>query len=91
VSAAHTPGPWHVGRPTEYLNQLPIEPCIGVAYGAGKELVANSRLIAAAPDLLAALRRLAEAVETDDHLSLGTLTEMEQAWFLIQEVEGDDA
>ena len=57
MSAAHTPGPWSVGGPTEFVNQVRIEPCIGVAYGAGGEVVANARLIAAAPDLLAALQK----------------------------------
>lgn len=53
----HTPGPWTVEK-NGYLNQLGIEPCIGAVYGAGEELNANARLIAAAPDLLAALEAL---------------------------------
>lgn len=57
LAGGATPGPWSVGKPNGMLNQLPIEPTIGVAYGAGAELVANARLIAAAPDLLAALRQ----------------------------------
>ena len=56
----HTPGPWRVGGRGEYLNQLNIEPCIGVAYGHDVELIANARLIAAAPDLLEALEALIE-------------------------------
>lgn len=53
-AAKHTPEPWAVGGPTEFVNQLRIEPCIGVVYGAGDELAANARLIAAAPELLGA-------------------------------------
>lgn len=54
----HTPGPWRVGGKGEYLNQLNIEPCVGVAYGHDIELIANARLIAAAPELLEALEEL---------------------------------
>lgn len=56
MSPQHTPGPWYIAGPTQYLNQLRIGPCIGVIYGAGKELEANASLIAAAPDLLEALK-----------------------------------
>lgn len=54
--AKHTPGPWRVGGPTEFINQVTIEPAIGCVYGAGEELKANARLIAAAPGLLEAAR-----------------------------------
>ncbi|PVX77204.1 hypothetical protein [Paraburkholderia unamae] len=54
-----TPGPWSVGGPTGYLNQVAIDPSIGCAYGAGEEVKANARLIAAAPDLLEALQTTA--------------------------------
>ncbi len=56
----HTKGPWKVGGKTGFINQLAIEPSIGTAYGAGEELQANARLIAAAPDLLEALEALLE-------------------------------
>ena len=65
----HTPGPWAVAGPTKYLNQTQIEPSIGCVYGAGAELVANAALIAAAPDLLAALRRMLESVTGVDQVS----------------------
>ena len=55
----HTKGPWSVGGPNKFLNQLTIEPSIGVAYGAGEELYANANIMAAAPDMFAALDRLA--------------------------------
>ena len=48
-----TPGPWTVGGPTGFKIQLAIDPSIGCAYGAGEEVIANARLIAAAPELLA--------------------------------------
>jgi len=59
----HTPGPWSVGAPTGLVNQISIQPCIGVVYGAGNEIKANAALIAAAPDLLEALRGTLDFVE----------------------------
>lgn len=57
--AAHTPGPWtadipyiHAGDTEENLAE-----CLGE--GMSDELWANARLIAAAPDLLAALKAMA--------------------------------
>jgi hypothetical protein len=91
VSSAHTLGPWSVGGPTDCLNQVAIEPCIGVAYGAGHELAANARLIAAAPELLAVLRRMVDAVEADDQLSLGTLVTVQAALAAIGNATGDAA
>jgi hypothetical protein len=59
----HTKGPWSVGGPTGCLNQIGIDPAIGCAYGAGEEVKANARLIAAAPDLLEALQALMPGAE----------------------------
>ena len=52
----HTKGPWHVGTGTGFINQVAIEPAIGCAYGAGDEVLANARLMAAAPEMLDALQ-----------------------------------
>lgn len=60
MNTAHTPGPWSVGAPTGLVNQISIQPCIGVVYGAGDEIKANAALIAAAPDMYAVLKDLAE-------------------------------
>ena len=60
--SSFTPGPWRVGGNSWFVNQIPIEPAIGCAYGAGYEVKANARLIAAAPDLLAALQACDEAM-----------------------------
>ena len=62
--SAHTPGPWSVGWGTGFINQVQIEPAIGYAYGSGKEVKANARLIAAAPELLTALQGALESMET---------------------------
>jgi hypothetical protein len=56
--SSFTPGPWRVGGNSWFVNQIPIEPAIGCAYGAGYEVKANARLIAAAPDLLEALKEM---------------------------------
>lgn len=64
-AAKHTPGPWHL------FDELTIcakdNGSVAFAYGpsfpersqVGREAMANARLIAAAPDLLAALHRVA--------------------------------
>ncbi len=61
-AVSHTPGPWTT-KANGYRNQMTIEPCIGAVYGAGEELKANARLIAAAPDLLEALEACVEQLD----------------------------
>ena len=63
---AHTPGPWKVELPTGYplsAKSNIIKPdgtvLASINYGIGEEEQANARLIAAAPDLLDALRAIA--------------------------------
>ena len=63
--SAHTPGPWTVGGDTQFMNQVEIWPAIGCAYGVGPEVIANAHLIAAAPDLLEALEKIAVLYEKD--------------------------
>jgi hypothetical protein len=60
--SSFTPGPWRVGGNSGFVNQIQIEPAIGCAYGAGYEVKANARLIAAAPDLLEVLLACDEAM-----------------------------
>lgn len=62
--AEHTKGPWRVDGPNGYINQIGIGPSIGAAYGAGEEVKANARLIAAAPELLEALLDLYNALDS---------------------------
>lgn len=65
----HTPGPWHIAYTHDDGTQIAIDDDFGmeggrnydlatVTHGDPEELRANARLIAAAPDLLAALRDL---------------------------------
>ena len=70
MTNAHTPGPWHIDRTGEHHGQRPygiragkrgltrrnIVNWGGLAAPASPETEANARLIAAAPDLLEALR-----------------------------------
>ena len=58
----HTPGPWTAYKSTSYLDETPSWIVPGVAHcGDGELSEANARLIAAAPDMLAALERVWEA------------------------------
>lgn len=76
--SAHTPGPWEAvlpgdprGQPVPYYAGLVAlvshDPSISVVteggYSAAKEWEANARLIAAAPDLLAAAQRALVALQ----------------------------
>jgi len=71
--SAHTPGPWKFGKTLsstsgEWLISLDFaghvgNPVAAIVPATGNEY-ANARLIAAAPDLLAALSRLIGGLET---------------------------
>ena len=73
----HTPGPWiassqRVTAP-ETENRLPLD--IRLYGGNQKDHKANARLIAAAPDLLEALKMLYD--DTADYIKLNNLTGMD--------------
>ena len=76
----HTPGPWRVFDGADHfiigigeLNGDGITDCgFGIWRGKSEEAQANARLIAAAPDLLAALRNFMEA---DGH------SDFEESWW----------
>lgn len=53
--ATHTQGPWTVSQPSGNYIDTPTGSVAALTYGATK---ADARLIAAAPDLLAALENL---------------------------------
>lgn len=68
MEAKHTPGPWRIGRPSvmngvqifrDYDFPARVE-TICTMPDKGKGRTANARLIAAAPDLLAALEAVRE-------------------------------
>ena len=67
ATATHTPGPWIVDRDMRGIGNAPV---IGVVTSDHRAVAncgtygeANARLIAAAPELLAALRELADIGE----------------------------
>ena len=65
----HTPAPWTIGGPR--LTALTAQPVYDVFMGAGDDgaiveganAAANARLIAACPDLVAALQQIADGCE----------------------------
>lgn len=88
MSAAHTPGPWHVFRQgtKHFVSQAADEDfrfAIATVYEAGfhpdgplaarTEAAANARLIAAAPELLTVLARLEEACTDEGVPGMGGL------------------
>ena len=58
TAASPTPGPWTIRERPNTGGGFYVEPGIGEVYGLGRTPEANGRLIAAAPDLLAALKAL---------------------------------
>lgn len=64
----HTPGPWKIGRDISFGGRFGGKTIRGsstvaiAVFGSGRG-GANARLIAAAPELLAALRDIVEAVD----------------------------
>ena len=63
-SVAHTPGPWTVEHSVEVYGprSRPIADC-GEGEGTTAEMRANARLIAAAPDLLKALKQISDRID----------------------------
>jgi hypothetical protein len=86
--AKHTRGPWSIEAVKDYLRMLDT----GIDSGA-PESIANARLIAAAPDLLEALRGLLREtrqsvpnINVKKHFSL--MVQMEEAKSAIAKAEG---
>lgn len=65
----HTPGPWVVFRPKDGTRKTY---CLFNDPKSHSEAEANARLIAAAPDLLAALMELIAAVDSNNCEAAGT-------------------
>lgn len=100
--AEHTPGPWEISRPsmtdpqseTSWDIFTPTDSdhrCeyIGEFHGnsGNQASAANARLIAAAPELLAALEALAEVSWTN--LTGGHQDLIEDAWDAIRKAKGE--
>ena len=71
MSTQHTPGPWRIGTtPPNGEQTIGTQQGLMVAVattGANTPTEANARLIAAAPDLLEALKACIPHLERDDH------------------------
>jgi hypothetical protein len=68
---AHTPGPWNAVSSAGLLRDVEAVGHIGVAGAMGRtreEQEANARLIAAAPELLEALRLLCDLNPSQHHI-----------------------
>lgn len=65
-AAAHTPGPWYV-QVSEYTGQgLIMSEATGANIAVAYDGPANAALLAAAPELLAALRELCAALDAEN-------------------------
>ena len=70
TTTTHTPGPWHIDNETDY--RIYVESSFGVIAKVGPfaeiddEDKANARLIAAAPDLLAACEEAYAFLSAED-------------------------
>jgi hypothetical protein len=83
MKATHTPGPWIASRKNNGLKPLFYQPPVVLARGGymtvadglgdGPEAEANTKLIAAAPELLAALQEIADRGPVDGYTSAGAL------------------
>lgn len=83
----HTPGPWHIGlQGGIYQNKTGAQVCIyDMATNFDDENLANARLIAAAPELLAALE-LAESALCEIYGEGGPLESCERPFALHNQI-----
>jgi hypothetical protein len=96
TQATHTPGPWEKqkrGRELDICDSGAGEPMLRRPWQTCKNAKANARLIAAAPDLLEALRGLLREtrqsvpnINVKKHFSL--MVQMEEAKSAIAKAEG---
>jgi hypothetical protein len=100
TASAHTPGPWHVGVSCDGTPAVcvPVPPSYGSGFvvahinritfktGVQGDAEANARLIAAAPDMLEALRAALPALESIHDPGNPIL---EAAYAAIAKAEGD--
>lgn len=96
----HTPGPWVVGQlnkgpvagtvpvhTADYMESYRSGQLVCSVYGTAAFSDANARLIAAAPELLASLRRVLRMLEIND-ARLANFGEVEEARDVISKAEG---
>ena len=94
MSAQHTPGPWKV-EPQEYGVVITHQGgSMAAAYpedmlGRKHDALANARLIAAAPDLLAVLERIARPLDCGCVPCTGQCRSQEALSIIIEEMQDD--
>lgn len=94
MNAKHTPGPWYSQRTTHDVLIASEDPAtngrtLAVVPGEDAEAKATARLIAAAPELAEALRRLADRVEQIERPD-GSTPDTLEARALLARIEGGD-
>lgn len=72
MNAKHTPGPWRIAPPGVYTSGVNIDAFAGgyvalIGGGVSDPVMADARLIAAAPDLLEALETLLASFDSEIH------------------------
>lgn len=74
METKHTKGPWHAANRYEVKNEIGLIARVATAWAGNGTINANARLIAAAPDMLEALRDIREhaapLVQSGDPLGL---------------------
>jgi hypothetical protein len=68
-SVSHTPGPWHVHEGQDYIVVLSDHTCTDEPL-AEVSTLANARLIAAAPELLAIAKAVLESEQVETYSTL---------------------
>ena len=93
-AAKHTPGPWQVsetvtGRP-KVISNRGFAVC-GFQSGAYDQMRTDARLIAAAPELLAALKKCAKALQLTNGMTHAEIIALGDAERAIAKATGEQA
>lgn len=88
---AHTPGPWRVSQPSGNYIDTPTHSIAALMYGATKE---DAALIAAAPDMLAALEDAHDQLSAWADYADGEISDEDNAalkkiWTAISKAKGE--
>ena len=89
MTANHTPGPWHVANGVQIRGER--EQIAKVWMMRGGEGNANARLIAAAPELLEALKACAAVCAGETMNKRGLISALEQARAALSKCEGNQS
>ena len=85
----YTPGPWMANGPEIRIEEDTTAEPVATAHGVNKHCVlANARLIAAAPELLEALKNVAEGMDNSPMLTDTQESQLESIRRIITKAEG---